>query len=300
MKNFDCNLARYLKYLIEYRSVTHAAEELGVAVSTVSYNLSRLRREFNDPIMVNSRAGLIPTALALKVNENFSAAIDLIDQALFSGAEGHSQEERLVINTGTLIQHWFNFHLMTMEKTQKEGMTYIHYIDHNYNTEERLIKLRNREVDIDIGAKLPADKSLLAYCLGVFPIKILLSLSHPRIGEEITDDDWVKEQHISWDAGKHGMVVMQGTNIFNENIAKTSVAIETMSTLNIVTLVANSDYLAVFPVFMQEMLLKQFKVKLLSSPFPINSSVSIYAYIHRQKASNTSVIKCIELLKSIN
>lgn len=296
MKKFDYNLARYLKYLIEYRSVTHAAEELGVAVSTVSYSLSRLRREFNDPIMINSRTGLIPTALALKINQDFSAAIDLIDSALLAGPKGYSQEERVVINTGTLIQHWFNFQFLNMDTSKPDSMLRIHFVDHNYNADERLIKLRNREVDIDIGAKLPADRSLVAHFLGAFPFKILLRQSHPRIADNITYDDWMREQHILWDWGKHGMFLMQGTTALNENLKKRTIPIETMSTLNIVTLVANSDYLTVFPVFMEEILLKQFNVQMLPSPFPIDGSISIYAYTHKKMASNLSVNKCIDIL----
>ncbi|EKN3435407.1 LysR family transcriptional regulator, partial [Yersinia enterocolitica] len=65
MKKFDYNLVKLLQCLIEFRSVTRTAEELDVAISTVRHGLARLRREFNDLIVVNTKEGLVPTTLAI-------------------------------------------------------------------------------------------------------------------------------------------------------------------------------------------------------------------------------------------
>ena len=43
------------------RSVTRAGENLGLAQTSVSLALGRLRRQFNDPLFVRTADGMVPT-----------------------------------------------------------------------------------------------------------------------------------------------------------------------------------------------------------------------------------------------
>ncbi|CNC49264.1 TPA: LysR family transcriptional regulator [Yersinia enterocolitica] len=98
MKKFDYNLVKLLQCLIEFRSVTRTAEELDVAISTVRHGLARLRREFNDLIVVNTKEGLVPTTLAITLNSHFSSAANLIDNAIAAGKNSDSAQNSLTIN----------------------------------------------------------------------------------------------------------------------------------------------------------------------------------------------------------
>lgn len=98
MKKFDYNLVKLLQCLIEFRSVTRTAEELDVAISTVRHGLARLRREFNDRIVVNTKEGLVPTTLAITLNSHFSSAANLIDNAIAAGKNSDSAQNSLTIN----------------------------------------------------------------------------------------------------------------------------------------------------------------------------------------------------------
>ena len=61
----DLNLLIALNVLLEERSVTRAADRLGLTQSAVSRILGRLRTTFNDPLFVRTHRGLTPTQRAL-------------------------------------------------------------------------------------------------------------------------------------------------------------------------------------------------------------------------------------------
>lgn len=80
-KNFDLNLLSVVVALDEARSVTRAAQSLGMSQPGLSTALARLRRQFGDPMFVRTTDGMRPTprglAIAdearkvlLRVNEN--------------------------------------------------------------------------------------------------------------------------------------------------------------------------------------------------------------------------------------
>ncbi|EPO2768315.1 LysR family transcriptional regulator, partial [Yersinia enterocolitica] len=155
MKKFDYNLVKLLQCLIEFRSVTRTAEELDVAISTVSHGLARLRREFNDRIVINTKEGLVPTTLAITLNSHFSSAADLIDNAIAAGKNSDSAQNSLTISASPLIQHWLSCQIYQLSQSSDMGESFtIKYVDSHYTSEQRVSRLRNSEVDIDIGSIL--------------------------------------------------------------------------------------------------------------------------------------------------
>ena len=67
MTEVDLNLLRVFDTLHELRSVTRAAERLGLTQSAVSHALRRLRDALDDPLFVRAPGGLQPTARAAEI-----------------------------------------------------------------------------------------------------------------------------------------------------------------------------------------------------------------------------------------
>lgn len=64
------------------RSVTKAAEQLGLSQSTVSSALSKLRIIYADPLFVPGNRGLGPTSKALEIKEFLGSALQQIDNSV--------------------------------------------------------------------------------------------------------------------------------------------------------------------------------------------------------------------------
>lgn len=299
MKRFDYNLVKLLQCLIEFRSVTRTAEELDVAISTVSHGLARLRREFNDRIVINTKEGLVPTTLAIILNSHFSSAADLIDNAIAAGKDSDSAQTSLTISANPLIQHWLSCQIYQLSRSGdiSESFT-IKYVDNYYSSEQRISRLRNSEVDIDIGSILDIDRSLVSYHLGSFPLGILLSNSHSRISGDVSKDDWLQEQRLIWNLNMQGALFAPGRS-FKDIHVNNNAKIQTTNSLNAVTLIANTDYLAIFPFIMQSFLAKQFNVRMSPLPFSNDGLVSFYAYIHKKSDSNELIKKYLKIIENL-
>ena len=61
LKNIDLNLLIYLDVLLREKNVTRAAEQLGITQPAMSNGLKRLRIIFNDPLLIRSSEGMMPT-----------------------------------------------------------------------------------------------------------------------------------------------------------------------------------------------------------------------------------------------
>ena len=75
LDNFDLNLLVAFDVLIEERSVTKAARRLNLTQSAMSASLKRLREAMQDEILVQHGKRMIPTAHAMRLAPEISAAI---------------------------------------------------------------------------------------------------------------------------------------------------------------------------------------------------------------------------------
>jgi DNA-binding transcriptional LysR family regulator len=82
LNTFDLNLLRVFEAVMLERSVTAAANRLGLSAPAVSNALSRLRMAMDDPLFVKTRHGMEPTPLAHKLDDPVADALSNIRAAL--------------------------------------------------------------------------------------------------------------------------------------------------------------------------------------------------------------------------
>jgi LysR family transcriptional regulator, nod-box dependent transcriptional activator len=86
LAGMDLNLLVALDALLSERSVTRAAERVGLSQPGMSNALARLRRLLDDPLLVRRGAAMVPTARAEALNAPVREALALIRGALESPA----------------------------------------------------------------------------------------------------------------------------------------------------------------------------------------------------------------------
>jgi len=84
LAQFDLNLLVALDMLVRERSVTAAAQRLGVTQSAVSHALRRLRECFDDPLLLRGRKGLTLTPRAEALALPLRNALDTLGHALLA------------------------------------------------------------------------------------------------------------------------------------------------------------------------------------------------------------------------
>ncbi|MCU4181996.1 LysR substrate-binding domain-containing protein [Bosea sp. BH3] len=94
---YDLNLLPVFVVLMEERSVTRAAQRLGITQPALSNALTRLRAVMRDPLFIRERYGIQPTALALELAPTIAAALATVDDIVVGQQEfDPAQAERLI------------------------------------------------------------------------------------------------------------------------------------------------------------------------------------------------------------
>jgi DNA-binding transcriptional LysR family regulator len=81
-ENLDLNLLLMLDTVLAERSVARAARRLHVTPSAVSNALARLRAALDDPLLIRSGRGVVPTPRAAALAPALSRALRELDQAI--------------------------------------------------------------------------------------------------------------------------------------------------------------------------------------------------------------------------
>jgi DNA-binding transcriptional LysR family regulator len=74
--DLDLNLLVALHALLETNSVTQAAERLNTSPPAMSRTLARLRRVYDDPLLVRAGRQLVPTPRALELRFEVGALVE--------------------------------------------------------------------------------------------------------------------------------------------------------------------------------------------------------------------------------
>ena len=77
---YDMNLLPVFVILMEERSVTRAAERMGITQPALSNSLNRLRETLRDPLFIRERYGMKPTELAEKIAPAIAEAVARLDE----------------------------------------------------------------------------------------------------------------------------------------------------------------------------------------------------------------------------
>lgn len=85
LRTLDLNLLRVLDALVAECHVTRAAERLHLSQPAMSNALARLRSAIDDPVLVRSKGGMVPTPRALALAEPVRDALASLEQALRAG-----------------------------------------------------------------------------------------------------------------------------------------------------------------------------------------------------------------------
>jgi DNA-binding transcriptional LysR family regulator len=87
LRSIDLNLLVILEALVEERSVTKAADRVGISQSAASHALRRLRVTFKDELLVRTADGMIPTGQALLLASMISGSLQQIEHAVIQGSK---------------------------------------------------------------------------------------------------------------------------------------------------------------------------------------------------------------------
>ncbi|HAV1831817.1 TPA: hypothetical protein JG914_004672 [Enterobacter hormaechei subsp. steigerwaltii] len=129
-----------------------------------------------------------------------------ISQEFQSEQSGGIINQPITISTYTLVELLLS--LAVDNSDEHHPATLFHRQSDDDN--DRLIKLRNREINIGIGTRLPADKAIIQLRFFDDNAGVLASMAHPPLREKVTQKGWQTNRHADW---RHRMPCKCATNV---------------------------------------------------------------------------------------
>ena len=193
ISRLDLNLLKALRYLLEERNVSRAAERMYVSQSAMSHTLKRLRENFNDPLLVRVSRHLEPTDKALSLYQPLCDILDsigtLLQQPEFD--PGDWQREITLHTHEFVIEHYLAARLRALHKLAP-GLSF----RINRLSENSYQRLENGELDFILAAGVGATSHSRQRVCYQDPIVCLMDRSHP-LAEKITAQSLFDYSHVA-------------------------------------------------------------------------------------------------------
>ncbi|ELD5979700.1 LysR family transcriptional regulator [Salmonella enterica] len=284
----DIKTLRTIHTLCACGSVIQTAKLLGVSPGAISYTLNKARKITGSALFFRSRSGMAPSSLAEELSKKYqNIARDLdLDNVLSA-----TQKNIFTVSCYSVLE----LLLSTTLITTSEPLPRISFCTSIECNEARLARIRNKEVDIDIGTRLPVNSSVIQLKFFSSGISAIVRHDHPVIGETFTMSDWTQHQHAIWSRGMHLISDnVEQTNRFNALFETRNVAFVASSTLNLVMLCAHSDLIILLPTVIARNLQPLLPIKVLDVPPELEMSYECYVHYHHSLATNPLLGKLIQ------
>lgn len=211
MDPFDINVRLLLMFDEVYRgrSVSKAAERLGMSQPSLSLGLNKLRAHFEDPLFVRTSRGMEPTPYADQLISHFRGAIDLLKHAL----------EKKQTFDPTVSERNFRICItditqmvvlpVLLERLKKEAP----HVSFNVLpvTEEALRQLEVGDIDLLVGYVPNIGEGLFQQRLLMRDYVCIASTRHPRVRKSMTLELFKSERHVVVTASGSGLRLAEET-----------------------------------------------------------------------------------------
>lgn len=193
MKDLDLNLLRVFDALMEQRSVTRAANHLGVTQPAVSHALARLRTVLDDPLFIRAPSGLQPTARAEEMSGGIRNGLQQFQGALARRVFDPATAERhFTIAAGSYFWTLLMPTLIERVRRKAPGISF-----RLAAVSEMLVSLLDQgAVDLAFGAKFEIPARLVLEPIYHEKMVWIAAPGHPILHKRLTAEEIGKQARI--------------------------------------------------------------------------------------------------------
>lgn len=269
--DIDWRLLGALEVLVRERNVTRAAKTLGLSQPAMSHALKRLRHALQDPILVRTTQGMLPTPRATELAQAATQALGVLREALATtkafdaatstqrfrlGATDHSIAALLAQLAGELEREAPQIDL---EISAWRG-----------NATFREVESGELDLAIAIGELVDEPAGLHRRSLFGDRFVCLVRADHPTIRASLDLETFVKTPHVlvSPRGGHTGIV---DTALSRVGMSR-RVAVVVPNFLAVPLIVAKTDYIATLSAYVALPLARAMNLRVLPTPIAVPES----------------------------
>ena len=265
---YDLNLLPIFVALMEERSVTRAAERVGMTQPALSNALARLRATLQDQLFVRERYGIQPTPTALELAPTIAEALARLDDAVLGRQDFDPAEAERLLTIAPNGYAEFVLVPAIVSRLQKAapgvkiGLT-------PYGNDLADTGVISGTTALVLGRIVDPPDNLVVQHLMDEGLACVVRADHPEIGAGITRDQFERLKHVN--------VVPPGrmrAGLFQalaRHEIKREVAISVTNFFAVAEMVAVTDHIATLPDLICRRLAHDPRLKVLPAPFDLGS-----------------------------
>ncbi len=295
MAKLDLDWLQLFVELYRVKSVSRAAERLGIAQASASIVLNKLRAHFGDPLFSRTTRGMEPTPHAQTLYPQLLDIVERLDRARGAVARFQPATANRVFRVGiTDISEIVVFpRLLNRVRREAPGIV----IGAAKIGTESQRRLEAGDVDLAVGFMPQLEAGFYQQTLFHQNFVCLAAKNHPRIGEKMTRRAFTAEAHILVSTSGTGHAIVD--KVLQKAGIQRHVALHLTSFLGVARVVAQTELLVIVPRLLGETLALQEPVRLLPPPVSL-PSYAVKQHWHERfnhDAGNAWLRRCVmELL----
>lgn len=271
-RNLDLNLLVLFHAIFVERSVSAAAQRLGMSQSALSHALARLRKTFQDELFVRSGLVITPTSRAQELFDPIREILDKVHGQILPSVgfdpTKAAREFRIgASDAGEIVL------LPALIRKLGNGLGRCTLKAVRLNSVDTASALENGVIELAVGSLPQRPQHLYEQLLYHHDYTVIGWKNHPRLKKRLVIEDYLREGHI---------IVASGTD---EYLVSTTLAPQGLKRRVITTvggflglpwLLEGSEWIATVPthiarVFEQRFPIRSFPLPIQVRPYPITS-----------------------------
>jgi len=264
--DLDLNLLSVFDRVRRERSITRAAESMGLSQPAISNALARLRALTHDRLFVRGSAGMVPTAYAERIAPAIGQALDAIRSTLQRDADfdAATSDRCFTLYVTDLGEAYFLPRLVARLSAAASGIRFRTMPTPRDHPAEAL---QAGTVDLAIG-NLP-DLRAGFYQQRLFRERYVCIVrdAHPFIGARITPRRFETAGHVLAAPSGTGHAAIE--RFLLEHGGRKAIAVEVQHFLAVPAIVAQTDLVGIVPTRIGRQALRDHPVRLVELPMPI-------------------------------
>jgi DNA-binding transcriptional LysR family regulator len=194
IKNLDLNLLRVLDTLLAERNVTRAAARLHLSQPALSNALARLRRALDDPLLVRTPRGMVPTPRAVALAEPVHRALAGLQEALGSRSFDPAASDQIFRFAATDYVEFVVFPPLIQRLRAIGSRITLHVVPLEETVKAEA--LARGDVDLALGYFGRPEEQLHARALFDERFVCLVRRNHPVVRSRLTLKQFVTLDHV--------------------------------------------------------------------------------------------------------
>jgi len=260
---YDLNLLPVFLALIEERSVTRAAERLGITQPALSNALTRLRAMLLDPLFIRERYGMQPTQKAMELAPVIAAALASLDDVVLGQQEFDPAKAKQLVTIAP--NSYVEFVLVpAIVARLRERAPGISLRLTPYGSDLAETGVVSGATALALGRFVDPPDNLVVQHLMDEGLSCIVRADHPQIDQRITRRQYEQLKHVNMlPPGRLRAGLFQ---VLEREGLKREVAVSVTHFLAIPEVVAVTDYCATLPNLICRRLAHDQRLKILPTP----------------------------------